>query len=169
MTITIYTWELLQLAHMGTIAIDRIKGFHLLFNWVWTFDAHYKENMALFICFILSLLSEGQIWWLKGAICDGISPISFRFWFYFQRAMSLNQTMKLWYLGNEIMFRLSALMSFILCMEITNKWLIAPLYRANRLKLHFGTFHYRLPPCSQTHSGATITRKSHLLSQTKAE
>ena len=31
----------------------------------------------------------------------------------------------------------------------------------------FGTFHYRPPPCSQTHSGATIIRKLHLLSQSK--
>ena len=40
------------------------------------------------------------------------------------RQMPFNQTMTLWNLGNEIMFRLSAFMSFILCMEITNKWLV---------------------------------------------
>ena len=56
------------------------------------------------------------------------------------RPMSLNQTMKLWNLGNDSMFRLSAFMSFILCMEITNKWLIAPLYRANRWKLYLALF-----------------------------
>ena len=34
---------------------------------------------------ILILLPEGHIWWLKEAICDGISPISLRFWLYFSQ------------------------------------------------------------------------------------
>ena len=73
------------------------------------------------------------------------------------RQMSLNQTMKLWNLGNEIMFRLSALMSFILGMEITIKWLIAPLYRANTDESFIWHFSLYTPPCS--HSGGYKNQK----------
>ena len=67
--------------------------------------------------------------------------------------------MELWSLGNEIMFRLNPFMSFILCMEITNKWLIAPLYtELTQIKVAFGTFHNRPPPFIRLLAGATITQ-----------
>ena len=61
-------------------------------------------------------------------------------------------------------FRLSAFMSFILCMEKTNKWLIAPLYtELTQMKLAFGTFHYRPHPVLRLLAGAMIIWKLYLL------
>ena len=43
----------------------------------------------------------------------------------------------------EIIIRLSAFMSFILCMEITNKWYWLHHYaELTQMKVAFGTFHY---------------------------